>query len=146
MIVRVDDVDRALVAALLSDGRASFAELGAAVSLSASAVKRRVDRLRAQGVIRGFTTVVDPAALGWRTEAYVEVYCKGTVAPELLRRSLEGLPEVVGACTVSGQADALVHILAEDVQHLEQALERVRAEPHVDHTVSAIVLSRLVDR
>jgi DNA-binding Lrp family transcriptional regulator len=109
-------------------------------------VKRRVDRLRAQGVIRGFTTVVDPAALGWRTEAYVEVYCKGTVAPELLRRSLEGLPEVVGACTVSGQADALVHILAEDVQHLEQALERVRAEPHVDHTVSAIVLSRLVDR
>jgi DNA-binding Lrp family transcriptional regulator len=146
MIVRVDEVDRALVAALLSDGRASFAELGAAVSLSASAVKRRVDRLRAQGVIRGFTTVVDPAALGWRTEAYVEVYCKGTVAPELLRRSLEGLPEVVGACTVSGQADALVHILAEDVQHLEQALERVRAEPHVDHTVSAIVLSRLVDR
>jgi DNA-binding Lrp family transcriptional regulator len=146
MIVRVDEVDRALVAALLSDGRASFAELGAAVSLSASAVKRRVVRLRALGVIRGFTTVVDPAALGWRTEAYVEVYCKGTVAPELLRRSLEGLPEVVGACTVSGQADALVHILAEDVQHLEQALERVRAEPHVDHTVSAIVLSRLVDR
>ena len=145
-IVHMDEIDRALVAALIMDGRASYPQLGAAVSLSPSAVKRRVDRLQAQGVIRGFTTVVDPAALGWRTEAYVEVYCKGTVAPDLLRQSLETLPEVAGACTVSGKADALVHILAEDVQHLERALERLRAEPHVDHTVSATVLSRLVQR
>jgi hypothetical protein len=52
------------------------------------------------------------------TEAYVELYCKGTVSPEDLRRSLEQVPEVVGAATVSGQADALVHMLASDVQQL----------------------------
>jgi DNA-binding Lrp family transcriptional regulator len=52
------------------------------------------------------------------------------------------VPEVVGAATVSGEADALVHMLASDVKQLE----RIRDEPNVDHTRSVIVLSRLVDR
>lgn len=40
------------------------------------------------------------------------LHCKGTVAPHALRKALEKVPEVVGACTVSGAADALVHLLA----------------------------------
>jgi DNA-binding Lrp family transcriptional regulator len=63
-----------------------------------------------------------------------------------LRRSLERVPEVVGAATVSGNADALVHMLASDVKQLERALERIRDEPNVHHTRSVIVLSRLIDR
>ena len=54
-------------------------------------------------------------------------------------------PEVVGAYTVSGEADALVHLRAADIGHLEQALERLRAEPFVTSTRSMIVLSRLVE-
>jgi len=142
----MDDIDHRLVGCLLADGRATYAELGEQVGLSAPAVKRRVDRLTATGVIRGFTALVDPAALGWTTEAYVEIYYKGTVSPQELRRSLERFPEVVGACTVSGAADALVHMLAEDVGQLERAIERVREERGVDHTESTIVLSRLIDR
>jgi hypothetical protein len=42
------------------------------------------------------------------TEAYVELYCKGTVSPEDLRRSLEQVPEVVGAATVSEQAARVI--------------------------------------
>jgi DNA-binding Lrp family transcriptional regulator len=142
----VDSIDHRVIGCLLRDGRATYAEIGAEVGLSAPAAKRRVDRLRAIGAIRGFTVVVDPSALGWTTEAYVEVYCQGTVSPQDLRRSLERVPEVVGACTVSGAADALLHILAADIRHLEQAMERVRDEPNVDHTESVIVLSRLIDR
>ncbi|MDT7718076.1 MAG: hypothetical protein QOH09_4068 [Pseudonocardiales bacterium] len=142
----MDAIDHRVVGCLLRDGRATYAEIGAEVGLSAPAAKRRVDRLRASGAIRGFTVVVDPSALGWTTEAYVEVYCQGTVSPQDLRRSLERVPEVVGACTVSGAADALLHILAADIRHLEQAMERVRNEPNVDHTESVIVLSRLIDR
>ena len=142
----MDELDRSILACLLRDGRATFAQVGEQVGLSAPAVKRRVDRLRSSGAIRGFTAVVDPAALGWTTEAYVEIYCKGTVAPAALRASLEQVPEVVGACTVSGSADALVHMLASDIKQLERAIERVRDEPNVDHTRSVIVLSRLIDR
>jgi DNA-binding Lrp family transcriptional regulator len=142
----MDGLDRAILGCLLADGRATFADIGNRVGLSAPAVKRRVDRLVDAGAIKGFTAVIDPAALGWETEAYIEVYCKGTVSPDDLRRSLEEVPEVVGACTVSGSADALVHVLASDVRHLEQALERIRDERNVDHTQSVIVLSRLIDR
>lgn len=142
----MDDLDRQVVGCLLRHARATYAEIGEEVSLSASAVKRRIDRLLSSGAIRGFTAVIDPTALGWSTEAYVELYCKGTVSPHELRRSLLKVPEVVGACTVSGSADALVHMLASDVHELEQALERIRDEHNVDHTESVIVLSRLIDR
>jgi hypothetical protein len=47
---------------------------------------------------------------------------------------------------VSGEVDALEHMLASDVKQLERALERIRDEPNADHTRSVIVLSRLIDR
>ena len=142
----MDRVDEKVIGCLLRNARATLAEIGSEVGLSAPAVKRRIDRLVAGGAIQGFTALIDPDVLGWQTEAYVELYCKGTVSPEDLRRSLERVPEVVGAVTVSGEADALVHMLASDVKQLERALERVRDEPNVDHTRSVIVLSRLIDR
>ena len=142
----MDAIDEAIVRVLVRDARATFLEIGEKVGLSASAAKRRFDRLVETGAVRGFTALVDPTVLGWRTEAYVEVFCKGTVSPAELRRSLERIPEVVGACTVTGPADALLHLLAEDVAQLEGALERVREERQVDHTESVIVLSRLIDR
>ncbi|MCU1608513.1 MAG: transcriptional regulator, AsnC family, partial [Pseudonocardiales bacterium] len=61
----MDAIDHRVVGCLLRDGRATYAEIGAEVGLSAPAAKRRVDRLRASGAIRGFTVVVDPSALGW---------------------------------------------------------------------------------
>ena len=75
-----DDLDRKIITALMANARTSFAEIGMSVGLSATAVKRRVDRLRETGVITGFTATVRPSALGWRTEAYVEVYCEGAAA------------------------------------------------------------------
>jgi len=139
----MDATDHAIIAALTADARSSFAEIGQAVSLSAPAVKRRVDRLRSSGVIRGFTVVVDPAALGWSTEAFVELFCTGRTTPAQLTVATRHHPEVVGAYTVSGEADALVHLRAANIGHLEEVLERLRAEPFVTSTRSMIVLSRL---
>lgn len=141
----MDEIDKRIVATLVDNARASYAEIGAVVSLSAPAVKRRVDRLRASGVIRGFTAVVDQAAIGWTTEAFVELYCEGRTSPGRIAAATARHPEVVAAYTVSGEADALVHLRAADITHLEQALERLRAEPFVSSTRSTIVLSRLVD-
>jgi DNA-binding Lrp family transcriptional regulator len=143
--LQIDDVDHRIIASLVSDARASYSEIGHVVSLSAPAVKRRVDRLRAAGVIKGYTAVVDPAAVGWTTEAFVELYCTGRTTPAQITLAARRHPEVVGAYTVSGEADALVHLRAADIGHLEQALERLRAEPFVTSTRSMIVLSRLVD-
>jgi DNA-binding Lrp family transcriptional regulator len=142
----VDNLDHGIIALLRQNARAGYGDIGDAVGLSASAVKRRVDRLVADGVIRAFTIQVDPAVEGLQVEAYVELFCRGTVAPEELKRILSGVPEVVDAGTVTGSADAIVHIRSRDIPSLEDALERVRNAPNVDHTRSAIVLSRLVQR
>ena len=143
--MRLDDVDQRILALLQEDARASYAEIGAIVSLSAPAVKRRVDRLRSAGVIRGYTAVIDPGAVGWTTEAFVELFCTGRTSPQQLRAAAKRHPAVVGAYTISGEADALVHLRAVDMAELEQALEKLRAEPFVTSTRSMIVLSRLVD-
>jgi len=141
----MDAVDHRIIALLVADARASYADIGAKVSLSAPAVKRRVDRLRSAGVIKGFTAVIEPAAVGWTTEAFVELFCTGRTTPAQITVATRRHPEVVGAYTVSGQADALVHLRAADIGHLEQALERLRAEPFVTSTRSMVVLSRLVE-
>src|SRR3954463_601492 len=143
--LQMDAVDQRIVALLIADARSSYAEIGLRVSLSAPAVKRRVDRLRSAGVIKGFTTVIDPAAVGWTTEAFVELFCTGRTTPAQITVATRRHREVIGAYTVSGEADALVHLRAADIAHLEQALERLRAEPFITSTRSMIVLSRLVE-
>lgn len=144
--VELDTIDTALLTQLSRDARASFARLGAAVNLSAPAVKRRVDRLRARGVIDGFTVRLDPAVLGWATEAHVEVFCAGATSPATMREAFERYPEVVTASTVTGEADAVVHVRAHDVRHLDAVVEQINAEPFVLRTRSSLVLTPLVRR
>jgi DNA-binding Lrp family transcriptional regulator len=142
--VALDDTDRRVLELLGRDGRASYAEIGLLVNLSATAVKRRVDRLRERGVVRGFTVVLDPGVLDWTTEAFVEVFCRERTPPEEILSSLRQFPEVVAAWTVTGDADALVHLRAADMRHLEAVIERIRREPGVQRSRSTVVLSRLI--
>jgi DNA-binding Lrp family transcriptional regulator len=144
--LRLDDLDRRIVACLLEDARLSFSQIGGQVGLSAPAVKRRVDRLRHDGVITGYAAVVEPAALGWTTEAFVELFCAGRTSPAEIYASIRRHPEVVAAYTVTGEANALVHLRAHDIQGLEEALERLRNEPNIVQTKTSIVLSRLLGR
>jgi len=142
----MDTLDQQIVAQLVVNARSSYAEIGGVVGLSAPAVKRRVDKLLEAGVLRGFTAVVDPGALGWSTEAFIEVHCRSNVSPARIRDGLAPLPEVVAAYTVSGAADAIVHLRAAGIAHLETTLERLRAVDFVDRTVSTVVLSTLLER
>jgi DNA-binding Lrp family transcriptional regulator len=142
----MDDIDRQIIGELTRDGRATYAEVGTAVGLSAPAVKRRVDRLLEDRVLVGFAAIVDPASMGWGIEALVEVFCQGRIAPSALRGAWEPIPEIVSASTVAGTADAVLRVRARDVQHLEETLERIRGSAAIERTESTIVLSRLIDR
>ncbi|MBF6225903.1 Lrp/AsnC family transcriptional regulator [Nocardia abscessus] len=142
----MDDLDRRILEQLLKNARASFQEIGGVVGLSAPAVKRRVDRLVAGKQITGFTALVNPVALGWTTEAYVEVYYRDNISPAELKRSLEPIPQVVGVWTIAGEADALVHVMATDMAEIEVTVERIRENARVGRTRSAIVMSRILER
>src|SRR5210317_2285947 len=115
----MDAIDHKVIGGLRHNARANYGDIGDIVGLSASAVKRRVDKMVAEGTIRGFTVLVDPTVEGLAVEAYVELFCQGTVSPNDLRRILSGVPEVIDDGTVSGDADAIVHLRAKDIAALE---------------------------
>jgi len=140
-----DDLDRRILAALGENARVSFGALGEQVGLSAPAVKRRVDRLVADGVIRGFTVVLDDEAVGTGTEAFVELYCRSRTNPNDIREMVAGLPAIVEAYTVTGEADALLHIKTASPAELEAVVEQVRAHQNAERTKTTIVLSRVGD-
>lgn len=142
----MDQIDHRIVALLRENARRSFQDIGEQVSLSAPAVKRRVDRLEREGVIRGYSANVDPQALGWNTHAFVELFCEGRMSGEEVREAVADHPEVEGAYTVAGAASAILHMRAADTQHLEQALERLREAPGVIRTQTQVVLSTLFER
>ena len=141
-----DDIDRQILALLADNSRLPYPAIGARVGLSAPAVKRRIDRLVDDGAITAFTVTVDPAALGSATQAFVEVFCRGRTSPDQIRQLALGHPAVVAAYTVTGDADALLHLRCADNRELEQALEHIRADDTVERTNSVIVLSRLMAR
>ena len=142
----MDQTDRSIVALLREDARRSFQDIGRHVHLSAPAVKRRVDRLERDGVLLGYTAVVDPRAFGWHAEAFVDLYCEGDMAAGSIKRAVEREPGVVAAHTVAGEASALLHVMAPDTKGLELALERIRATEGVTRTVTEVVLSTLFQR
>jgi DNA-binding Lrp family transcriptional regulator len=142
----MDQIDRQIVALLREDARRSFQDIGSRVSLSAPAVKRRVDRLEASGVIRGYTATIDPHAYGWGTHAFVELFCEGRMSGAEVRDAVAEHPEVEGAYTIAGAPSAIIHVRASDTGHLEEALERIRDTPGVLRTQTQVVLSTLFER
>ena len=142
----MDEIDHRIVALLRENARRSFQDIGKRVSLSAPAVKRRVDRLEVSGVIRGYSANVDPSAIGWNTHAFVELFCEGRISGEEVSAAVSEHPEVEAAYTIAGAPSAILHVRASDTQHLEQALERIRETKGVIRTQTQVVLSTLFER
>ena len=140
----MDATDRRILSLLTEDGRRTFEDIARREKLSPPSVKRRVDRLRGSGALRGFTAVVDHSALGWGTEALVELFYRpGTTLSEVTR-TLRDHPEVVEAWSVTGEADAIARVRTEDNSDLERLIIDLQRNGLVERTRSQVVLSRLV--
>ena len=131
---------------LIEDGRRTYDDIAGRVGLTAPSVKRRVDRLRASGALEGFTAVVDHAALGWNTEALVELFFRPATTLDDVARVLREHPEVVEAWSVTGEADAIARVRTEDNAELERLIIDLQRNGLVMRTRSQVVLSRLVSR
>ncbi|MEX5293850.1 Lrp/AsnC family transcriptional regulator [Kocuria sp. CPCC 205268] len=141
--MRLDDIDHQIIACLMQDSRESYAAIGHKVGLSAPAVKRRVDVLQQSGAVKGFTAEIDPSVLGWHIQAFVELHCDGGLSPSMMRTMAAEIPEVTAAYTVTGEADGIFLIRAENTTHLEDVMVRIREWKGVNHTRSSVILSHL---
>ncbi|HEX4009545.1 MAG TPA: Lrp/AsnC family transcriptional regulator [Solirubrobacteraceae bacterium] len=142
----LDPIDRKIIALLQDNSKRTLAELGAEVGLSATAVKRRVDRLEADGVIIGYRARINWRALGEAIESLIEIYCADRTSPADVGRSLATVDEIVSAFTVSGEADAVIRVRVDSIEHLEKLVERLRRDPNIVRTRTLIILSTMLDR
>jgi DNA-binding Lrp family transcriptional regulator len=122
----LDATDHQILDLLVADARRSASEIGRLVNLSPAAAKRRIDRLEQAGHIRGYTAILDHAALGGNLEAFTELrFAPGTQVAEI-DSAVEGLPELVEAFTLAGDPDALVRLRVRDVDHLKRVIDTIR--------------------
>jgi Lrp/AsnC family leucine-responsive transcriptional regulator len=142
----MDDIDREILSQLVRDGRTSFRDLGAAVGLSANAAADRVRRLQRDGVIAGFTAIVDPAAGGGAIEAVVDVKMGPEQDNDGFERAIEPLAAIVEAAHLTGRADYELRIVCRDAAELDALLRRLKRECGAADTETRIVLRTALRR
>ncbi|MBF6619920.1 MAG: Lrp/AsnC family transcriptional regulator [Patulibacter sp.] len=138
--VQIDETDRRILALLEEDARRTIADISTHVNLSPAPVKRRIDRLERQGVIAGYSVVLDHGKLGSEIEAFTEVRFDGQADADAFSAEIAQRPEVREVFTMAGDPDALVRIRVADVAHLKQAVNQLRRSRNVTGTKSLIVL------
>ena len=137
----MDDVDRRLIAELRLRARATYAELGRLVGLSAPSVHDRVAKLEAAGVITGYHAAVAPTALGLGVTAIVGIYQGDGAEQEDLAERLRQVPEIEDCWFVAGEESFLVKVRVADVDALEHSLAVLRRIRGVARTRTTVVLS-----
>jgi DNA-binding Lrp family transcriptional regulator len=142
----VDEVDRAIIALLVVDGRMPTSEVARRVGIPESTCAGRVRALIASGVIRGIHADVDLAALGRPMEAMIALRFTGhTRGPmDAFRDQIASVPGVIAAHHVSGGTDFLVHVSAASSDELRDlVLDHLTSLEGVAHAETSLIFERI---
>ncbi|HET9311598.1 MAG TPA: Lrp/AsnC family transcriptional regulator [Actinomycetota bacterium] len=136
----LDDRDLEIIAALQDDARATYADVATRVGLSASAVHDRVRKLEQQGVIRRYSAIIDPEALGLFVTALIAASPLDPRQPDDLPQRVAEFPEVEDCYSVAGEANYMLKVRTGTTAELEDLIRRLREKANVA-TRTTIVLS-----
>lgn len=140
----IDAIDARLLLALTENPRGTAVALAESAGLSRNTVQARLSRLEETGVLGSVERRIDPAALGYPLTAYLTV----TVTQSELATVANGLaqvPEVVEVLGMTGDADLLVHVVAQDADDLYRIAGLVLAIDAVERTTTSLAMRPLVD-
>lgn len=139
----VTDLDHRLISLLRQDGRLPVSVLAERLQVSRATVTKRLDRLRANGVIVGFTVQVkDTAGMsGARAISFIEV--EGHTTDQVVAR-LRGFPEIQGLHTTNGGWDLVAEISCPGLVEFDDVLRRIRGIPGVVNSETSLLLSSVV--
>ncbi|HEY9715077.1 MAG TPA: Lrp/AsnC family transcriptional regulator [Chroococcales cyanobacterium] len=133
----LDEIDWKLIELLEDDARLTYRELGNLVSLSGPAVAKRIERLTAQGVIRGYHADIDLSKVGLSLTAFSQISVARAKSGEVAKQ-LVAMPEVAECFRISGEYSYLLKIHVASVKELEAFIDRVGK---IGHSLTTIVLS-----
>ena len=120
--MNIDRHDRAILAALQSNGRLSNVELAKAANLSESACLRRVRLLEESGLIFGYTTLIDQKLAGYPSTVFVQISLDKQQQTDIekFQRAVAKIPEVIECYLMTGDADFLLRVIAGDAADYER--------------------------
>jgi Lrp/AsnC family leucine-responsive transcriptional regulator len=130
MPAALDELDRGILALLQEDARRSAEAIGAGIGLSASAVQRRIARLREEAVITAEVAIVDPKSVGRSLTLIVDIEVERE-RPELmavLKRWIAGEPAIQEAWYVTGDGDFVLIVTARDVEDYDALMQKLVSE------------------
>lgn len=134
----IDDVSKAIIEQLQQDGRRSYAAIGQAVGLSEAAVRQRVQRLVAAGIVQ-IVAVTDPVQIGFARQAMIGLRTEGNLDP--IVETLCEMDEVDYVVVTAGSFDILAEVVCSDDDDLLHLLnERIRSIEGVRSTESFVYL------
>lgn len=139
----MDSIDRAIIDQLQRDGRLANNQLAERVGLSPSPCLRRVRQLEEDGVILGYTALLDREAVGCAYEPLVWVTLKECTRPTMLdfEEAVQHIPEVVEALRMMGQPDYLLRVVTRDPATFEQLyFDHLAQLPHVQTLTSQLAM------
>jgi Lrp/AsnC family transcriptional regulator, leucine-responsive regulatory protein len=144
----LDALDRRILQALQTHGRATYDELAAGVGLSASATLRRVKRLEESGVISGYVALVAPEQVGLGLTAYINVRLaklSDTRSPvDAFAAAVQAWPEVVECAALTGDMDYLLRVLVRDMAHYSRFIrDSLLKHPSVLDCKTSFMMRRL---
>ena len=120
----MDALDIKILHQLTRDGRMSVNDLSGTVHLSQTPVARRLKKLEDEGVIKGYTALIDEKKLGFTFSVFVSVRLERQIDEELARfeERIEALPEVVDCWLMTGNHDYLLRVVTRDIEEFEKFL------------------------
>lgn len=142
----IDAFDRQIAAALQIDNRQNIEAIAEQVGLSASAVHRRIARMREEGLIRADVSVLNEKAFGLGMTFIVEIVLEKVRVAEVsaIKKRLKAAPEVQQIYNVTGDVDLMLIVLARDVEHFEEISRALfSADPHVRRYRTSVVMDRV---
>lgn len=145
MSLPLDDTDRALLARLRDNARASTAELARQLGIARTTVQSRLARLERERVIAGYTVVVPDEAESALVRAHVFITARPKAGAGI-EAALRKIAEVRTLLSVSGPFDLIAVLAAGSIGELDRLIDRIGALEGVERTTSAIVLSTRIDR
>jgi Lrp/AsnC family leucine-responsive transcriptional regulator len=136
----LDERDLEILRALQEDARATYADVGRRVGLSASAVHDRVRKLERSGVIRGYRAIVDPGSVGLFVTALIAATPFDPQQADDLPERVAEFPEVEDCLSVAGEANYILKVRTRTTGDLEDLIRRLREKAGVG-TRTTIALS-----
>ena len=143
----IDEIDNRILELLLLDSRTPLAHISQDVGISSPAIRERINKLKKEGVIKGFSTIIDFKKLGLGLTAFVGLSMdESKCCQEDVFLELEKIPQVLEAHFTNGEEDILVKVVSENTETLVDLLGEMNAIDGVNRTRTMIALKTPIER